>query len=395
MKAVSSRSWQSLLRGNDAAKLWHSLNHLVSIHPLIRAAKRNPAKGVLATCTLPDITQDLYLQLLQKSRFQHYVDNNMTDSEIEREIYQVELTNMLVGRLRQRHPESYRLARRISSIVESGVEFKSFTSRQAKFRYASGVVYGLASWPENLKARLEGNFERMIADIPVRTRDLRRAGCTGETQVIITNQELSELIVDILRAVGSPLSLKCIRKLALTKLPVIDVAVSSIDQLFDYEDGPAERDWMLATNAGCPEKHQLEQEDRCFATKAVKELFSRIERLARFRPAQTETLYRILWHFYFDPSQPSQLAIARTVGLSDSSVSCYRQKMEGEIRKLLSQEFTDTRFAFFAEAMAAELSKRISAAEKSARQKSERMTEASLWSLGFGQLARFENRPAL
>lgn len=45
------------------------------------------------------------MQLLTKSRFQHYLDTAMTNAEIECEIGQIELTNLLTAELRKRHPE--------------------------------------------------------------------------------------------------------------------------------------------------------------------------------------------------------------------------------------------------------------------------------------------------
>jgi hypothetical protein len=45
-------------------------------------------------------------------------------------------------------------------------------------------------------------------------------------------------------------------------------------------------------------------------------------------------LWRVLWHCYFDPAEPSQLMIAEMVGISDSSVSDYRRKLEAELRGL-------------------------------------------------------------
>ena len=90
MKFVPHKSWKSLLENNDAALLWQSLHHLVSIHPLVRSAQRNQhnPKNVTSLLSLPDLTQDLYLLLLEKSRFSHYAQAHMTDAEIEREIFQ-------------------------------------------------------------------------------------------------------------------------------------------------------------------------------------------------------------------------------------------------------------------------------------------------------------------
>ena len=49
----------------------------------------------------------------------------MSDAEIEAEISQIELTNMLTAELRKRYPESYRLARRISTLIQTSPIFQT------------------------------------------------------------------------------------------------------------------------------------------------------------------------------------------------------------------------------------------------------------------------------
>ncbi len=47
----------------------------------------------------------------------------MTNAEIELEIGQIELSNLLTAELRKRYPESYRLARRISTLAQTSIGF--------------------------------------------------------------------------------------------------------------------------------------------------------------------------------------------------------------------------------------------------------------------------------
>src|SRR5919201_1488956 len=128
MKAPTSKSWKSLLENNDANSLWKALYRLVSAHPLVRSAQRSQNGPTHPTplFSLGDLTQDLYLLLLEKSRFTHYLKCRMTDTEIEREIFQIELTNLLIGRLRRRRPENYRIVRRVSKVLEAGPPFRLF-----------------------------------------------------------------------------------------------------------------------------------------------------------------------------------------------------------------------------------------------------------------------------
>ena len=63
-------------------------------------------------------------------------------------------------------------------------------------------------------------------------------------------------------------------------------------------------------------------------------MLDQLGRLTRGHAARTERLWRVLWHCYFDPQAPSQLEIAALLGISDSSVSDYRRKLEAELRGL-------------------------------------------------------------
>ena len=109
-RSARAGHWVESLRNSDVNRLWAELHRIVSNHPLVRASR---SAGLLieegATSAYTDLTQELFVQLLTKSRFQHYLDTGMTDGEIECEIGQIELTNLLTAELRKRHPESYRL----------------------------------------------------------------------------------------------------------------------------------------------------------------------------------------------------------------------------------------------------------------------------------------------
>jgi hypothetical protein len=121
-RMAKSGKWVESLRCSDVNRLWSELHRIVSHHPLVRASR---SAGLLveegATTAYTDLTQELFVQLLSKNRFEHYLETEMTDYEIECEIGQIELTNLLTAELRKRHPESYRLARRISTLIQSAM----------------------------------------------------------------------------------------------------------------------------------------------------------------------------------------------------------------------------------------------------------------------------------
>src|SRR5215475_6250516 len=146
--------WKTRIENSDAQSLWRSLHRLVSAHPLARTALgySNTSAHHTPSSSLSDLTQDLYLLLLQKGRFNHYIIAQMSDADIEREIFQIELTNLLIGNLRRRRPENYRIARRVSGALENDPRFRQFKQRDgrtARYRQAAGAVYGLSGWSDN------------------------------------------------------------------------------------------------------------------------------------------------------------------------------------------------------------------------------------------------------
>src|SRR3989442_11985589 len=180
-----SGKWVESLRSSDVTRLWSELHRIVCHHPLVRASR---SAGLLveegAGNAYSDLTQELFVQLLSKGRFQHYLDTEMTDSEVECEIGQIELTNLLTAELRKRHPESYRLARRISTLIQSSSNFKRFDSsgkNDEQHRRLADRVYGLSEWSDGKAGRNSHDLEQRVQMIPVRQRDTRMVGCTGDS----------------------------------------------------------------------------------------------------------------------------------------------------------------------------------------------------------------------
>src|SRR2546421_11414686 len=197
-RAARAGHWVESLRTSDVNRLWAELHRIVSNHPLVRASR---SAGLLieegATSAHTDLTQELFVQLLSKARFQHYLDTEMTDSEVECEIGQIELTNLLTAELRKRHPESYRLARRISTLIQSSANFKRFDSsgrNDEQHRRLADRVYGLSEWLDGKPGRNSHDLEQRVQMIPVRQRDTSMVGCTGDSQVAISHSNLEALI---------------------------------------------------------------------------------------------------------------------------------------------------------------------------------------------------------
>src|SRR6185295_7482571 len=104
-RQIKVGKWNDSLKTSDVNQIWTELHRIVSSHPLVRASKRAGflvEEGKYNAYT--DLTQELFVALLSKERFQHYLDTGMSDAEVEAEISQIELTNMLTAELRNAIP---------------------------------------------------------------------------------------------------------------------------------------------------------------------------------------------------------------------------------------------------------------------------------------------------
>ena len=191
--------WVESLKVSDVNQIWIELHRIVSSHPLVRASKQAGflvEEGKYNAYT--DLTQELFVALLSKERFQHYLDTEMTDAEIEAEISQIELTNMLTAELRKRYPESYRLARRISTLIQSSERFKRFDNlaNPEIHRRLADRLYGLSDWQDQKTRRDLQEMHERVKSVAFFGRDTRMVGCTGDAQIVISNVELEKLIVE-------------------------------------------------------------------------------------------------------------------------------------------------------------------------------------------------------
>ena len=117
-KSVQTRQikvgkWNDILQNSDVNQIWMELHRIVSSHPLVRASKRAGflvEEGKYNAYT--DLTQELFVALLSKGDFNILIRECRigSDAEISSRIIYVtaELAN---------EPESYRLVRRVSTLI--------------------------------------------------------------------------------------------------------------------------------------------------------------------------------------------------------------------------------------------------------------------------------------
>ena len=339
-----SGPWVESLRCSDVSRLWAELHRLVCHHPLVRASRN---AGLLveegSQNAYTDLTQELFVQLLSKARFQHYLDTEMTDAEIECEIGQIELTNLLTSELRKRHPESYRLARRISTLIQSSANFRRFDTSgidNEPHRRLADRIYGLSEWPTEKSRRESHDLEQRIQMIPVRQRDTRMVGCTGDSQIVIGNADLEDLIISVLEATDSPVDVRMLRSLVMSRLPVMDIYLVPLGG-----DDADEGGNQFEPVDGCenPEQGLLRRESEHEAANFVDGFLKSLHDSVRGKVKQYNRMLGVLWHCYLSAEHSTQLEVAATLGVSDSLVSDYRRRIEQELRALSFAEIEEAR----------------------------------------------------
>ncbi len=330
-----SCEWTRALRHSDVERLWSALHNVVCRHPLVRTCYSAGLLEAGPANSYTDLTQELFTRLLAKQRFQYYLDANMTDAEIEFEISQLELSNLLTLELHKRHPESYRLARRISKIVQASARFRRCDVNRlgaAPPRRLGDQLYGLREWPADKPRRPLHEVEHRVQEIPVCTRDLRLVGRTGDVQVIISNPALEALILRVLTVLDTAVGVRDIRRLVLSRLAVQDIYLVPLDG-GSHED-ELRKSSSLVDGRANPEQDLLRREAETTANTAIEQFFQSLYKAVHGNARRYDLMLNILWHFYLSAGRMSQLATAAHLGVSDTLIYNYRRQIEQQLRAL-------------------------------------------------------------
>ena len=402
---MSEINWLTLLKNEDVEGLWGALYQVISRHPAVRplhfatdgAADASPFE------INADLAQELFLELFQKQRFEHYLDSRYTSSEIENEIAHIEVPNLVGARLRKRYPESFRMARRVSALLKSSQLFcrlgedptspapKSGDEKPARRRgrppnaakklaTANGhapaahvpasiddeddldgldefagdapgharnghhaepkrkrmvnQVYALSAWKNRKPLRDHGHFSDLVKSVSMRKRDTRIVGRSGSSQLILSNPELEVLIVEIFNAIDSPADVRTIRQLVLSKIPLQDYNIASLDEELNPGNNGSTLRRDPADTRGTAEDFLLREEKDREASALASDFLHTLRRAVNDNERRFTRLLSTLWHCYYNPTNPSQLEIARLLGVSDSLVSDNRRLIEFELKKL-------------------------------------------------------------
>ena len=329
--------WNESLKKSDVNQIWTELHRIVSSHPLVRASKR---AGFLVEegkhNAYTDLTQELFVALLGKERFQHYLDTGMTDAEIEAEISQIELTNMLTAELRKRYPESYRLARRVSTLIQTGKTFKRFDNINTPdiHRRLADRLYGLAEWKDGKSRRNVQEMEERVKVVSFQSRDTRMVGCTGDAQIVISNVELEKLIIRVFKAVDSPVDVRTLRSFVMSRLPIMDIYLVPVGGMGKDDDDNNRMDFDYADTRETPEENVMRREAELSAANYVEGFLQNLSKSVRGKDKQYNRMINVLWYCYLISDSGTQLEVADMLGVSDSLISDYRKRIESNLQEL-------------------------------------------------------------
>jgi hypothetical protein len=386
--------WAAVLAAGDAEKLWDGLYQLVSRHPAVRPLHFATDGAAVNSQTEinADLTQELFLELFQKQRFDHYAKESYTSTDIENELARIELPNLVGARLRKRYPESFRMARRVSALLKTSKRFKRFGAEAAseskptrrgrpakkarkpaqevaleaayledaddelaalddstehdhaeakngngtapKRRRMVNQVFGLREWPRSKPLRDSGHFTELVKSVAMVKRDTRLVGRSGTSQLILSNPDLEKLIVRVLAVIDSPADVRTLRQLVLSKIPLQDYNVASLDEELGSNDNGHTMRREAHDTRDTPEDALLRVEKDDHLAEMADEFLSSLRRAVNNNERRYSRLLSTLWHCYYNPQGPSQLEIAELLGVSDSLVSDNRRLIEHELKKL-------------------------------------------------------------
>lgn len=335
-RQIKVGKWNESLKTSDVNQIWTELHRIVSSHPLVRASKRAGflvEEGKYNAYT--DLTQELFVALLSKDRFQHYIDTEMSDAEIEAEISQIELTNMLTAELRKRYPESYRLARRISTLIQTSATFKRFDNidNPEAHRRLADRLYGLSDWTYKKSRRDVQEMDERVKVVSFYGRDTRMVGCTGDAQIVISNPELEKLIIRVFKAIDSPVDVRSLRSFVMSRLPIMDIHLVPVGSGNDSDDDDR-MPFEFTDTRETPEEDLLRNEAELAAAGFVDGFLKTLNKSVRGKAKQYDRMINVLWHCYLISDSGTQLEVADMLGVSDSLVSDYRKRIEANLQRL-------------------------------------------------------------
>jgi hypothetical protein len=318
LTSKSKGKWHEILSKADAKQIWVELYRIVNSHPLIERARKVGLMFEHERCDIR-LAQELFVTLLSKNRFQFFLDQKTSDSEIEAELTEIHLRNLITTELKKHYPESYRLARRIKTLIKTSNTLRKFDSPE------QAEIYGLSEWPDEKKIRSYQEAKELVKTI---TSYNQKNGAKSEHifDSAISNSELEELIVKVLKTIDSPMNICNLRSLVMSCLPVVDISPILIDE---EDKEPAET-----------LEKPLDDEK---ITRSIEDFLGNLDQKANGKSKRQNEIMKILWHCYLSDAKTTRQEIAEILGISESLISGYCHRIDNALRKLSFANTTEAR----------------------------------------------------
>jgi len=199
----------------------------------------------------------------------------------------------------------------------------------------------LSEWKDDKSRRGAHDVEQRVQIIAVRQRDTRMVGCTGDSQIVISNADLEDLIVSVLDAVDSPVDVRTLRSLVMSRLPVMDIYLVPLEG--DDSDSDNNNSYEPVDKRENPEEGLMRRESEREAAGFVDQFMVSLNEAVRGKAKQYNRIIGVLWYCYLSPHHSTQLEVAAVLGVSDSLVSDYRRRIEQELRALSFTEVEEAK----------------------------------------------------
>lgn len=168
----------------------------------------------------------------------------------------------------------------------------------------------------------------------MRKRNTREAGCTADSQIIISNADMLDLLIEVFKALDSLTDIKTIRALVMSRLPVINIVMVPISKPEDDNEKSTPYVIEVPDGRDNPEENFLSHEFSCKATQMADDFLDKLSLAVRRKPRQSERMMHVLWHCYLDPGRMSNIQLAKNLGVSDSLISDYCNRVNRQLRAL-------------------------------------------------------------
>jgi len=312
------------------------LTAMVSRNPRVR--KLVSSKGLKYSASnevVDEIVQEILVRILSSESIVG-IDENRLLSRIRK----IELPQLLNESLRREVPERFRISKRIWKIVSKSPRFSltPSTSRVPPI-YDGSTLIGLSEWTAIREVNIDSLSRRQV-EIP--TREFRRVGRYQTSQLVITNTQLENYLIQILESAGGHLPLNRLRGIALSGINLCDPGFESLEKIEECGELPES-----GTTSKNPHEELIHREQLDRLPEKEREFLQKVRDRCDSNDQRFRRVIGVLWFCVLSNPPLMKRRAANALGISASLVSrdislirevCRSLELEDEELKFLLKE---------------------------------------------------------